>query len=408
MTQILPDPSATLFPGLDLAPACPNCGAGGLRPFYSVDAVPAHSCLLMPSRQRALSYPTGRLHLAHCESCGFITNTAFDPNLLDYGQDYEETQGFSPTFRSFATRLARDLIKRFDLRDRSALEIGCGKGEFLAALVENGMAAGVGIDPAYIEGRLRSPCMGRLSFIRDFYSRDYASLAADAVVCRHTLEHIAPTQQFLTELRHAIGDRRDTTIIFELPETLRVLREGAFWDMYHEHCSYFTPGSLARLFRSCGFDVTDLWLEYADQYILLAAKPADGPTQPRLELENDLGETANLVDFFESHIHGVLDHWRDTVRNAAAEGRRVAIWGSGSKGVSFLTTLGLRDEIAAVVDINPHKHGRFMPGTAQEIVGPHRLRDIRPDLVIVMNPVYTREISEQLASMGLHPEIVAV
>jgi SAM-dependent methyltransferase len=403
-----PRPPAGDAPPRDQARPCPNCSGPPPRIFYRVDGIPAHSCLLMPTRRRALEFPRASLRLAHCGRCGFITNCAFAPELLDYGRDYEETQGYSPTFRAFARGLARDLIDRFDLRGKTALEIGCGKGEFLALLVELGMASGTGIDPAYVDGRLQSPALGRLRFIRDLYGPDYAGLHADAIVCRHTLEHIAPTLDFMSTLRRSIGPRHQTAAIFEVPDTLRVLREGAFWDLYHEHCSYFTPGSLARLFRRAGFEVSDLWLEYADQYILLGARPASGPAPVFQPLEDDLDEASRLVSDFESRIGAAHDRWRDTVRSAAGVGKRIIVWGSGSKGVAFLTTLGLQDEVAAVVDINPHKQGRFMPGSGQEIVPPARLREIAPDLVIVMNPVYTREIRENLAAMGLSPEILTV
>ena len=93
---------------------------------------------------------------------------------------------------------------------------------------------------------------------------------------------------------------------------------------------------------------------------------------------------------------------------ARANNQRVVLWGGGSKAVAFLTTLGIRDEIQYAVDINPHKHGAYLAGTGQEVVAPAFLRSYRPDLVIIMNPVYVDEITRDLAAMGLQPEIVAV
>jgi hypothetical protein len=84
------------------------------------------------------------------------------------------------------------------------------------------------------------------------------------------------------------------------------------------------------------------------------------------------------------------------------------IWGSGSKGVSFLTTMGIGDEIGCVVDINPYRQGKFMPGSGHEIVPPDELKRYRPELVIVMNPAYVREIGADLEKMGVKAEVVAV
>jgi len=98
--------------------------------------------------------------------------------------------------------------------------------------------------------------------------------------------------------------------------------------------------------------------------------------------------------------------WRAEITSAVERGKRVAVWGSGSKGVAYLTTLGLRDEVEYVVDINPYKQGRFMAGTGHEIVGPDRLAESPPDVVIVMNPIYRDEIRRQLTEEGIDAELV--
>jgi hypothetical protein len=91
-----------------------------------------------------------------------------------------------------------------------------------------------------------------------------------------------------------------------------------------------------------------------------------------------------------------------------SEGKKIVLWGSGSKGVAFLTTLGIRDEVEFVVDINPRKHGTFMAGTGQEIVSPEFLQEYEPDIVVIMNPAYKGEISSALDGLGLVPQVVAV
>jgi hypothetical protein len=96
------------------------------------------------------------------------------------------------------------------------------------------------------------------------------------------------------------------------------------------------------------------------------------------------------------------------IYNGAAHGPRIAIWGSGSKCVGFLQVLGAptTKEIGCVVDINPHRHGKYMPGLHQPIVAPEELVNYQPDLVIVMNPIYIEEITKDLNAMGLHPKVL--
>jgi SAM-dependent methyltransferase len=375
--------------------------------FHEQPNVPAHSVLNLSSREQALRYPRGTIRLGFCRACGFISNVDFDPALNEYSENCEETQGFSPHFRAWLHKLAEDFVRRYDLHGKDVLEIGCGKGEFLALVCEIGENRGVGIDPAYVHGRLETAAAERLHFITELYSEDYGHLAGDALVCRHTLEHIGPVAEFVRTVRRSLGDREDVIVFFELPETLRVLREVAFWDIYYEHCSYFTPGSLARLFRREGFDPIDLRLDFDDQYILIDARPGDGQT-PLLPLEDDLSETARFVDRFRHEFRKREAELRALIEANRERGGRSVIWGAGSKGVAFLTTLEISDEIEYAVDVNPFKHGMYMAGTGQEIVPAPFLRDYKPDLVLVMNPVYRDEIGRELASMGLDPQLVVV
>jgi SAM-dependent methyltransferase len=386
--------------------SCPSCGGRELEPFYAQEDIPVHSVRLMRTRDEAVRFPRGSLRLAFCPACGFITNTAYDPAPQDYGDSYEETQGFSATFNEWADGLARRWVERHGLEGRQVLEIGCGKGEFLVSMVEHGVVRGIGIDPSFVEERVSAEAAERVTVIKDYYSEAYADLVGDAVVCRHTLEHIHQTAELVGLVSRSLKDSPDTVVLFELPDVLRVLREVAFWDLYYEHCSYFTPGSLARLFRRAGFEVLDLALEFDEQYILLECRPANGGGPPH-PLEEDPGEVAAAVESFKRGFAATRTHWRDRLRSARAEGRRAVIWGGGSKGVSFLTTLGVNGEVEYVVDVNPYKQGMYMPGTGHEVVGPDFLRDYRPELVVAMNPVYVGEIASELSSLGVEAELVA-
>jgi hypothetical protein len=388
---------------------CNCCGGAGLRIFYRVRNVPVHSCLMLSSREEALAFPRGDIELGFCPGCGFIGNTRFDPALERYSAAYEETQAYSPRFLRFLDEVWDDQIARFELGPgMSALEIGCGKGEYLVGLCERSGCGGIGLDPGYRPERTRSAAADRITFIRDFYGPKYSHLRADYVSCRHTLEHIAPVRDFVRLVRETIGDRRHVNVFFELPDMERVLQQGAFWDVYYEHCSYFTRGSLARLFRSVGFDVHRLYKAYDDQYLMLEAQPAVQPTDALLPQENDLATVTSLVTRFERQVGERLQSLANQVARHRDRGHRLAIWGSGSKCVSLISSLDLGSGPVTVVDINPHKHGKFLAGSGLEIVSPDALRQLRPEVVLVMNSIYSDEIRHDLAARSLHPELIAL
>ena len=383
---------------------CPSCGSSRLEVFHEQVDVPVHSCRLVSTREEALAFPRGTLRLALCRECAFITNVAYEADLQDYGVHYEETQGFSPTFRRFSRSLADRWIERYDLRDRDILEIGCGKGEFLALVCEVGRNRGVGIDPAFVAERLETPAAERLRFITDLFDQRYVDLEADAIVCRHTLEHIAPVAEFVSLIRTTSARRPGSVVLFDLPDVVRVLREAAFWDIYYEHCSYFSPGSLARLFRRAGFRVLDLQRAYDDQYLVLEATP--GRDDTRWGLEETVDELVDEVAAFRGELLRAVEGWRDVLRRARADGKRVAIWGAGSKGVSFLHVLAAGDCVAYAIDINPFKQGMHLAGSGHLVCSPDDLCAAPPDLIVLMNPSYVDEVRAQLHVLDLTPEIL--
>lgn len=389
--------------------ACPACGQRRLEVFFGEDSVPQNSCLLLDDRTTAAAFPRGRLEIAFCDSCGFITNTAFEPGSAEYSQRYEETQGFSGRFMAFAQELAQRWVGEYDLRNRTVLEIGCGKGEFLVEMVKAGAGHCIGIDPGVHPERIDAPEAADIEWILDFYDERYTHLDADVVICRHTLEHIPDVAAFVSRIRRAIGDRPDTVILFELPAVERILSEVAFWDIYYEHCSYFSLGSLARLFRRCGFEVLELSREYDDQYLLIAARPSTTPGAGEpFAIEDDLDALRTGVDHFRTGYRNLTDGWRQRLSELRHQGGTAVIWGSGSKGVSFISNLGITDEVVGAVDVNPHKWGKFMVGSNHEILAPRSLTTIRPDLVVAMNPIYLEEIDRDLRQLGVDTTLVAL
>ena len=116
-----------------------------------------------------------------------------------------------------------------------------------------------------------------------------------------------------------------------------------------------------------------------------------------------------MVRYFVEHYQAKRDEWQLALSRWRTAGQKVVLWGGGSKGVAFLTTLSqTRDDIAYAVDINPIKHGTFMAGTGQEIIAPESLKIYRPDVVIIMNPVYRAEVTADLTALGLSPEILTL
>lgn len=385
---------------------CPGCGGQGCKPFYAVAAIPTNSCTLISNRDDALAVPTGDLELRFCPACGFIFNGLWRPDATVYGKGYEETQAYSQTFNNFNHSIAELLVERYALHGKRILEIGCGKGEFLAAICEMGGNDGLGFDPGFVAGRFDRLKNGRVEVVAEYFGENTRVDPGDLICCKMTLEHISDAGSFVRTIRRMIG-QRDTPVFFQIPDAGRILDEHAFWDIYYEHCSYFTSSSLEHLFVEAGFAVDEIWTGYGEQYLMIRASPAPPSAVPRRPstAPAHLGER---VERFAATVTAIREDWSRRLREYKAAGRKVVLWGSGSKAVSFLTTLGITDEVAFVADINPHRHGCYLPRSGHLIVSPQTVAREAPDVVIVMNPLYRDEVRADLGALGCHPTLLTL
>ena len=383
---------------------CPNCNSDKIEDFFTIHDAPVHSLVTVKSFEEAKKIEKKDITLAFCNHCGFIFNSSFDTSLDYYTQGYEDQQGFSPTFTKFITGVTNKFIDRYDIKNKEVIEIGCGKGDFISLISELGNNKGIGIDPAWVPGRTKpNP---NVRFIKEFYSEKHGDLQADCITCRHTLEHIHDTNNFLKTIRKSLKDREDVVMFFEIPSIVRILKIQAFWDIFYEHCTYMSPGSLARLFRMNNFEVLDMYLEYDEQYLFIEAKPVNEPSTKIHPLEESVEELKALTQKFTAEINPRLAAWRNKFKELREKQLKTVVWGGGSKSVGFLTQFNNENVIEHVVDINPHMQGNFIPGIGKQYVGPDFLEEYKPDVVIIMNSVYTEEIRKMLLEKGLEPELI--
>lgn len=222
-----------------------------------------------------------------------------------------------------------------------------------------------------------------------------------------TLEHIAEPRTFVETVRRTLGDSPETILFFQVPDAGKVIEEGAMEDFYYEHCSYFSYSSLGLLFQAAGFEVLAVDSVYDRQYLVLEARPG-AAGRGFSDFAGELAAIKGAVERFRRRCEENRRLWRRRLEQWAGAGKKVALWGSGSKAVGFLTAVAMDAAVECVVDINPHKAGTFMAGTGHPIVLPEALRDLQPEVVIVMNAIYRQEIAATLATLGLDPLLLTL
>jgi SAM-dependent methyltransferase len=385
-------------------PTCPICHGAAVQPFIDLGEVPLFCNVQWPTREQALQAPKAPLSLVACTDCGHVYNDLYDATLLAYSPGYDNTQHFSSTFRRYADRLVARLVDTHDIRGKSVVDIGCGRGDLLQLICSYGGNRGFGFDPSFTGAR--APEIGaEVTISREYFGREQAqALAPSLVCCRHVLEHVPDPVSFLRTMHDALTLDSRPVLYLEVPNGTHQLRNLGLWDYIYEHVSYFSAQSLDMALRSAGFEVLSLTEDFGGQFLCAEVRPASGKA-PQLAHTPQLAET---ISDAARLMNAKLAKWRDWAGALARQEQRAAVWGAGSKGVMFLNLLAQQaaGRIESAIDQNPNKHGQFVSGSAQQVLAPERLVESPVDDVVLMNEIYRQEVAEQICRLGVKTQLL--
>ena len=367
--------------------------------------MPAHVGIQWDTKEAAIQCPRGDIDLHFSTESGHIFNPLFDPERTEYSETYDNSLHHSPRFQAYTEEVVGRLVNTYDLRGKHVTEIGCGKGDFLIMLAEAGGNTGTGYDPSYEPRQLPASVADQVQFVQTFFSDTQALEGTDLICSRYVLEHIAEPVPFLNMVRRSIGEDRDTIVYFEVPNVELILDQLSVWDVIYEHCGYFSTTSLTDVFVRCGFEVLDVVRGYDDQFIGIEAVVTPRNTQASASAWREVETLKTQVDAWSENFERTMETWREHLQRMEAKGQTGVLWGAGAKAVGFLNMLEIgSDQIGAVVDINPNKQGKYIAGTGQLIIGPEQLSAHAPDVIVIMNPIYRKEIQETVRSLGFSVE----
>jgi hypothetical protein len=231
---------------------------------------------------------------------------------------------------------------------------------------------------------------------------DDGSFPVRMAFSQHVLEHLRDPVTALSAQRCAVVAQQGV-VYSEVPNGQLMIQQCALWDLIYEHLSYFVPTSLELACRRAGLDVNTIGTAFGNQFLWCEASPSADGRQPQPD------ETAVEVAVDAARQFGLaatvrIEQARADLARFAADGP-VALWGAGSKGMTYLNLMSDVGPIAAVVDVNPRKVGAGVPGTSLIISGPGDLVAVDPRTVIVANPLYRDEIATILAGLGVDAEL---
>lgn len=333
------------------------------RILYQHAGFPVLQNRVYDSADAARNCATGDIVLVEDRQTGLVSNAAFRPELMVYDANYDNEQGLSPQFRRHLEDVAERITAR--LGAQNLIEVGCGKGTFLEMLLERGVEV-TGFDATYTGHNPR--------VIKRLFEPGIIRQSATGLILRHVLEHVPNPVDFLFQLKNANGGQG--LIYIEVPCFDWICERRAWFDVFYEHVNYFRLSDFTRLFGR----IIDSGRFFGDQYLYVVADLST--------LREPVFNPADAVAFPDNFLASLS-------AGASPASQPVCVWGGASKGVIFsLLRQRAGYAVDVVIDVNPAKQGRYLPGTGLLVHSPATGLASLPSgsPIYVMNSNYLEEI----------------
>lgn len=352
---------------------CRLCHSSELQPFLLLANSPNNISCLLDKENLSKDKPL-ELNVYKCPQCSFVQLS----NLLEqnYYDDYLMTVSHSQQMRDYQHSQAFTFIKKFNLQGKKVIEVGCGDGNYVSTLTDIGVNA-FGIEPS---SKFRNIALAKGLNIFEGYVDSQSPIPEapyDAFVSRQVLEHIDNIHEFLQGIRLSLS--KDAVGLIEVPSLEQSIENGRFYDFFPDHVNYFSVRTLRYALERNGFLVLDIQRGMNGEYLQAYVKVDS------LIDQSNLQESVNTLT---QDIHRLLSQ-------ADKDGKKVAIWGAGAKGLSSLAISKVFN-VEYVIDSDSYKHGLFTPITHLPIVPPHKLFESPVDIVIITAMAYLDEIVKEL------------
>ena len=386
---------------------CRHCAAELSRTFLDLGSAPPSNAYLTPAALRApeVWYP---LRLLVCEACWLVQTEDHAGREALFTDDYAYFSSFSTSWLAHAKAYVDTMRERFGLNASSLVsEIASNDGYLLQYVQQAGIPC-YGVEPT--ASTARAALDRGLDVVERFFGVELArelvsqGRQVDLVAGNNVLAHVPGINDFLAGI--ALLLKAQGVATFEFPHLLRMLRENQFDTAYHEHYSYLSLTAVKHVVEANGLAVFDVEehpthggsLRVFAQRSGIGERAVTDSVAALLEREQQAGmTTAEGYADFQARTDRVKDDFLAFLIEARRAGKVVAAYGAAAKGNTLMNYAGVRpDLLAFVVDRNPAKQHKFMPGSRIPIVDEKHLRAARPDYVVLLPWNLKNELTQQL------------
>jgi hypothetical protein len=388
-------------------PCCLFCKAPLRRTFVDLGMSPLCESYVAADELNQMEsfYP---LHVRVCEKCYLVQLEQYvSPEHIF--TEYAYFSSYSDSWLKHSSNYVDMISQRLGLDSRSlAVELASNDGYLLQCFVKKGIPV-LGVEPAVNVARV-AECKGVPTLVK-FFGRQTAremvaaGQAADLVIGNNVLAQVPDINDFVGGIKILLKPSGVATL--EFPHLVRLMEENQFDTIYHEHFSYFSLITVEKIFAAHGlvlFDVDEIPTHGGSIRIyLMHVEDSSKPVTPAvLKLrERELTLGLDRMESYANFAEQVAEAKRallELLIRLRREGKRVAGYGAPGKGNTLLNYCGIRtDFLEFTVDRNPYKQGRFLPGTHIPIHPVERIRERRPDYILILPWNLKTEIVSQLA-----------
>lgn len=343
-----------------------------------------------------------------CESCWLVQAEAYSRAAELFNGEYAYFSSYSDQWLAHAEEYVTTMVERFGLTGNSHIvEVASNDGYLLQFVKEMGIPC-LGIEPT--TGTASVARLKGIEVVGDFFCVSLAEKLvaqgkqADLMVANNVLAHVSDINDFtraFSILLKAYG-----VATFEFPHLMELIENKQFDTIYHEHFSYLSFSTVCHVFKGSGlsvFDVEEIGT-HGGSLRVFAQRADTGrqPVSPKVAVLLGREMAADMYDRsyylgFQEHANKIKNDLLFFLLDAKRRGKSVVAYGAAAKGNTLLNYSGVRpDLIPFVVDRNPNKQGKYMPGSRIPIVDENRLRDERPDYVLILPWNIKVEVMHQL------------
>lgn len=364
---------------------CRLCGEDQLEEVLVIENAPRNISHLLTNDELCSDTST-TLHVYQCRACDHV-------QLLEELEDsfysnYLMIVSHSPQMRAYQRQQAYDFVSQFKLARKKVIEVGCGDGNYLGYLAEAD-ADVIGVEPSQ---QFRELAEQRgFKVLKGYVGRGHQleGIPFDGFVTRQVLEHVPTPNDFLQGIRSALAS--DGVGLVEVPSLEQSIERWRFYDFFPDHLNYFSARTLRLILEKNGFDVIGISQRMGGEYLVALVR-----NRAPLALE----PVQRSIGILRRNFHQL-------VNTSLAQGKRVAVWGAGGKGIAALASIQDKN-IAYVIDSDPFKQGHFTPVSHLPVVAPKTLQTDLVDAIILTALAYRNEIINQLRQELRFNGVIAV